>query len=151
MGFGEKLNNILYYQEWGWRTHGHGGEGGAEVVLGAEAGPGAGVGLRPPPGQTGLGAAARRVAVVVHVDTLRAVVRVTVLSQDARVFNKLKIKVAMKYLWWTLHLKLALLYGCCRVPPSGIEPWILVHCMHGWIRHLIVVKLFSIWNLMSTS
>ena len=62
-------------------------------MLRTEAGPGAGVGLRPPPGQAGLGAAARRVAVVVHVDTLRAVVRVTVLSQDARVFNKLKIKL----------------------------------------------------------
>ena len=63
------------------------------MVLRTEAGPGAGVGLRPPPGQAGLGAAARRVAVVVHVDILGAVVRVTVLSQDARVFNKLKIKL----------------------------------------------------------
>ena len=63
------------------------------MLLRTETGPGAGVGLRPPPGQAGQGAAARRVAVVVHVDTLRAVVRVTVLSQDARVFNKLKIKL----------------------------------------------------------
>ena len=73
---------ILCYQEWGWRAHGHGGEGGAEVVLGTEAGPGAGVGLRPPPGQAGLGAAARRVAVVVHVDILGAVVHVAILPQE---------------------------------------------------------------------
>ena len=51
-------------------------------MLGTEAGPGAGVGLRPPPRQAELGAAARRVAVVVHVDTLGAVVRVSILSQE---------------------------------------------------------------------
>ena len=53
------------------------------MILGTKARPWAGVGLRPLPGQAGQRPAARRVAVVVHVNILGAVVGVHILIAKA--------------------------------------------------------------------